>query len=270
MIGAWLLFMSCAGTKSQQVVPQKEYIQTETDSAVPQETVGISSVEKLGFINLQEEFSELEAPLFFRLRRLEVAPGGSVAVHEHDQRPGVAYILSGSITEYRQGKEHIRNAGDHAFEYTGIRHGWKNHSDKPVLALVADVVQPEKTPELAVLPEQKPFVDAPSSSQELSISKNSTSPLEGEGGVFSNKSLRIRVVSIAPSGMVGSHTHESRPGFAYVLSGSVLEHRGDSDYQHQSGAAIAERNGLSHWWVNTGTEDARLVVFDIITNPKED
>jgi len=266
MLGIWMLFWGCAGKKSQQVVPQAEFVQTEKSNPnIPQETQGITAVEALGFINLQEEFSDLDTPLFFRLRRLEIAPGGSVAIHEHDQRPGVAYILSGSITEYRQDEELIRTAGDHAFEYTGIRHGWSNHTQAPVQALVADVLTPKEAPEIATLPEQKTFVEAPVTSQDLSLLKKSMSSLTKEGGVFANKSLRLRVVSLAPEGVVGGHKHESRPGFAYVLSGSVLEHRGDDDYQHQSGSAVVERNGLSHWWVNTGDVDAKLVVFDIIS-----
>jgi len=266
MIGIWMFFWGCAAQKSQHVVPQAEFVEPKkSDSQTPQETKGITSVDALGFINLQEEFSDLDTPLFFRLRRLEIAPGGSVAIHEHDQRPGVAYILSGSITEYRQDGEYIRNAGDHAFEYTGIRHGWKIHTEEPVQALVADVLKPKDTPEIAALPEQKQFADAPSTSQDLSLLKKSMSSLTKEGGVFANKNLRIRVVSLAPNGVVVGHKHESRPGFAYVLSGSVLQHRGDADYQHQSGSAVVERNGLSHWWVNTGDVDTKLVVFDIVT-----
>ena len=60
------------------------------------------------------------------------------------------------------------------------------------------------------------------------------------------------------------HTHEGPPRFAYVISGNVLEHRGDGDYEHSSGSSVAERNGLSHWWENTGSVDARILVVDIV------
>ena len=37
----------------------------------------------------------------FRLRRLEIKPGGEVPWHSHADRPAIIYIVQGSITEYR-------------------------------------------------------------------------------------------------------------------------------------------------------------------------
>jgi len=68
--------------------------------------------------------------------------GGVIAVHEHQQRPGVAYIIEGEIIEHRndQNDPLVRRPGDAAFEKTGVVHWWENRSDKPVRALVVDVV----------------------------------------------------------------------------------------------------------------------------------
>jgi len=77
-----------------------------------------------------------------RAREIVIAPGGVIAVHEHNTRPGVAYILEGEIVEHRNDSDKpvLRRPGDAAFERTGVAHWWENRSDKPVRALVVDIV----------------------------------------------------------------------------------------------------------------------------------
>ena len=77
------------------------------------------------------------------------------------------------------------------------------------------------------------------------------------------KVLRLRAVQLEPKGNVGQHKHDGRPSFAYILSGDLIEHRGDGHGTHTTGGRVAERNGLVHWWENSETE-ATIVVFDII------
>ena len=36
----------------------------------------------------------------FRLRRLDIAPGGVVPWHSHGERPAIIYVVKGSVTEY--------------------------------------------------------------------------------------------------------------------------------------------------------------------------
>lgn len=36
----------------------------------------------------------------FRLRQLDIKPGGIVPWHSHDERPAMIYIIKGSVTEY--------------------------------------------------------------------------------------------------------------------------------------------------------------------------
>lgn len=84
-----------------------------------------------------------------RARELRIAPGGVVAVHRHEQRPGVAYILEGSIVEHRNDAAEpvVRGPGAVAFERSGITHWWESRGDTPVRALVVDVVPaPESRP----------------------------------------------------------------------------------------------------------------------------
>ena len=105
-------------------------------------------VQSLGSVDLSREFSALNGRML-RTRRITIAPGGSVAWHQHQQRPGVAYIVEGSLIEVRDdgsGPQSIlRSAGDAVFESTEVMHGWRNDSDQTATAVVIDLV-PEPRP----------------------------------------------------------------------------------------------------------------------------
>ncbi len=81
----------------------------------------------------------------FRMRRLEVAPGGEVAWHSHDERPALIYIVSGKITEYASTCsvpiQHV--AGDLSIE-SHLSHWWKNNSNKPTVLISADIAADPK------------------------------------------------------------------------------------------------------------------------------
>ena len=65
----------------------------------------------------------------FRLRELNVQPGGIVPWHSHDQRPAQIYIVSGEIVEYASNcaVPIVHKAGDVAPEKAGTSHWWQNH-----------------------------------------------------------------------------------------------------------------------------------------------
>ena len=109
--------------------------------AGPTQNRGVESVTPVGSVALADEFEGMQGRVL-RAREIIVAPGGVVAVHEHHKRPGLAYILEGEIVEHRndQAEPLLRRAGDAAFEHTGVVHWWENRSDKPVRALVVDIV----------------------------------------------------------------------------------------------------------------------------------
>ena len=102
---------------------------------------------------------------------------------------------------------------------------------------------------------------APQKSSGLVMIETWTEPLQGLP--VQNKALRLRAVKLEPKGNVGQHKHQGRPSFAYILSGNLIEHRGDGDGPYKSGERVAERNGLVHWWEN-GDSVATIVVFDVI------
>ena len=126
--------------QAQTVTPASE--QRTAPREAPSTTAKVS-VESLGSLDLSKEFAALKGRML-RTRRITIAPGGSVAWHQHQQRPGVAYLIEGSLIEIRDdgsGPRSIqRRAGEAVFESTGVLHGWRNDSGRPATAVVIDLV----------------------------------------------------------------------------------------------------------------------------------
>ena len=124
----------------QTVTPAKE--QRTPPPGAPAVTTKVG-IEPLGNLDLSGEFSALEGRML-RTRRITIAPGGSVAWHQHQRRPGVAYVIEGTLIEIRDDgsapRSIQRTAGDAVFESTGVLHGWRNNSDQPATAVVIDLV----------------------------------------------------------------------------------------------------------------------------------
>lgn len=128
-----------------KVVPDAERaLAAKQQLAGPTKNQGIKSITPLGTAELGGDYPAL-AGRQLRARELVIEPGGVVAVHQHDQRPGVAYILEGEIVEHRNDSAEplVRKKGDVAFEKTGVSHWWENKSAAPVRALVVDIVPVE-------------------------------------------------------------------------------------------------------------------------------
>jgi quercetin dioxygenase-like cupin family protein len=143
IIGLLMIYsMASAHEDHKHVVPETEYaIARDQKAEGPQVSKGIESIAALGSVSLEGELLGVTDRIL-RARELVIAPGGVVAVHQHDGRPGMAYILEGEIIEHRSDMEEpvTRNAGTVSFEKTGLIHWWENRSDKPVRALVVDIV----------------------------------------------------------------------------------------------------------------------------------
>lgn len=138
---------STAGADGIRVVPEHEHARARAlDMQGPAETTGIESSVVLGAIALDKDFPALDGRVL-RARVVTLSPGGKVAVHQHEARPGIAYVLEGEVTEHRSDTEGalVRRAGEAAFEQSGIVHWWQNESAKPVRVFVVDIV-PEGTP----------------------------------------------------------------------------------------------------------------------------
>lgn len=94
----------------------------------------------LGQIDLSNEKVAV-AGHHFRMRRLEVKPGGEVAWHSHGERPALIYVVSGNITEYAStcSVPIVHKAGDLSIEQGGLSHWWKNTSKKTTVLISADI-----------------------------------------------------------------------------------------------------------------------------------
>lgn len=79
--------------------------------------------------------------------------------------------------------------------------------------------------------------------------------------------LRMRTITIEPGGVVAVHSHKDRPGAAYVLKGSVIEHRGDVAKEYGAGGNWAEDGNVTHWVENKGVSPAVLIAVDIFKQP---
>jgi quercetin dioxygenase-like cupin family protein len=127
------------------VVPKhEEEIAQRLAADGPKETKGIESSTILGAVSLDDEFENLDGHIL-RARIVTVLPGGVVGVHQHESRPGMAYILEGQLTEYRNDETEpkTRSEGAASFEKTGVIHWWINESPNKAKVLVVDIVSEE-------------------------------------------------------------------------------------------------------------------------------
>ena len=78
-----------------------------------------------------------------RIRTVTVAPGGTIGLHSHDDRPDAAYRLSGTLTEYRAGGFTRENlAGTMSTSGKGVAHWLENKGTIPAVLIVVDVFKP--------------------------------------------------------------------------------------------------------------------------------
>lgn len=77
----------------------------------------------------------------FRMRRLEIQPGGIVPWHSHADRPALIYIVQGEIEEYADtcSVPLVHKAGDVSVD-AGRSHWWKNTGTEKVVLISADIL----------------------------------------------------------------------------------------------------------------------------------
>jgi quercetin dioxygenase-like cupin family protein len=102
----------------------------------------------VGVVDVVRSSTDLgkEAPMLkdrlFRLRTLDIAPGGVVPWHSHNKRPAQIYVVKGEIVEYASNcaVPILHKAGDVAPERNGTSHWWQNHTSEPVLLISVDIL----------------------------------------------------------------------------------------------------------------------------------
>lgn len=108
---------------------------------------------ELASINIQDiVVPDYGKPLLerrMRCRLLECAPGGTIPIHSHENRPAILYVLEGSGEEHtNQSKDPVNwKAGDCFSEYNDVEHWVKNLSDKdPLKILTFDLLDDGQAP----------------------------------------------------------------------------------------------------------------------------
>ncbi|HZP89126.1 MAG TPA: cupin domain-containing protein [Burkholderiales bacterium] len=110
-------------------------------NAAPTETKGV----KVGaptFIDLTNEIDSV-AGRQLRLRVVTLEPGAVVGLHSHAGRPGVAYVLQGTLTEHvENGGVNERRQGESWTEGRNVTHWAENKGEAPTVVLAVDVFKP--------------------------------------------------------------------------------------------------------------------------------
>lgn len=143
---AGLAPLSIAGSASAADCPADK-VGTDVTKPGPSKPSGVTDT-VISSIDLSPMGSGL-AGRKMRMRKLVVQPGGIVPWHSHEARPANIYIISGSITEYRNSCavpiEH--GAGDVTAEFGPIAHWWKNNTKQPTVLISADILPAEMNPD---------------------------------------------------------------------------------------------------------------------------
>ena len=94
----------------------------------------------LAAIDLSKEMVAIDNHQF-RMRQLEIKPGGVVPWHSHADRPALIYVVAGEITEYAStcAIPLVHKAGDVSID-AGRSHWWKNTGKKTVVLISTDIL----------------------------------------------------------------------------------------------------------------------------------
>ena len=94
------------------------------------------------FLDLPQELDSLEGRQL-RLRVVTIEPGGFVANHSHKGRPTVAHLVSGVLTERREGDwVKVHQPGESWTEGKDVTHWAENKGTVPTVVIAVDVFKP--------------------------------------------------------------------------------------------------------------------------------
>lgn len=106
------------------------------------ETMGVT-VKLLATVDLGLEIEGL-AGRQFRMRMVTIEPGGVFGpLHDHVDRPGLVYILQGTITDYRDGVATEYGPGVGWPEDRKTLHWLENRGTIPAVEISVDIVRKE-------------------------------------------------------------------------------------------------------------------------------
>lgn len=104
------------------------------------------TVELLASMDLGAEIEGM-AGRQLRMRKVTIAPGGVFGpVHDHRDRPGLVYILQGTITDHRDGIATDYGPGAGWPEDRHTLHWLENRGTLPAVEISVDIVRQEAKP----------------------------------------------------------------------------------------------------------------------------
>jgi quercetin dioxygenase-like cupin family protein len=75
--------------------------------------------------------------------------------------------------------------------------------------------------------------------------------------------LRMQLTTYEPGASNTPHSHKDRPEVVYVLSGTIIDHRGDVAKEYGPGESFTAGKDTTHWMENKASVPAVLVVSTI-------
>lgn len=112
------------------------------DEQVAPETKGVSA-ELLAAVDLGPQIEGM-AGRQLRLRKFTFAPGAVFGpIHDHKDRPGIVYILQGTITDHRNGVATDYGPGVGWPEDRDTMHWLENRAGSPAVEISVDIVRHE-------------------------------------------------------------------------------------------------------------------------------
>jgi quercetin dioxygenase-like cupin family protein len=113
-----------------------------SDEQMSPETSGVA-VEALAVVDLAGEIEGL-AGYELRMRMVTIEPGGTYGpVHDHRGRPGMVYVLQGTITDHRDGVATDYGPGVGWPEDRHTTHWLENRGRIPAVEISVDIVRQE-------------------------------------------------------------------------------------------------------------------------------
>ena len=113
-----------------------------SDASVVPETRGVA-VEMLSTVDLASEIEGMDGREL-RMRKVTIEPGGVLGpVHDHKGRPGLVWILQGTITDHRSGVATDYGPGVGWPEDRGTLHWLENRGTVPAVEISVDIVSRE-------------------------------------------------------------------------------------------------------------------------------
>ena len=115
------------------------------DSLKPDKPEGFN-VRTLHVTNLKGEIPHGEG-ISLRMRLISIEPGGHTSFHVHKNRPGIVYVVSGSIINHPEGEPPVKVASGEIFvETQGYTHYIENKGETAAILVASDIVTDTEKP----------------------------------------------------------------------------------------------------------------------------